>query len=410
MPAQNTDDGSSARLERIAMTAMAGIAIAFIVGLTICTALRIWPFERSGHPAMVDFVIFWEAGRLALQGTPHFAYVPHVLHLAEVQTVGHDVPASLQWLYPPLFLCVAVVLASLPFALSFALWNGATFVTYAGVMTAITKRPVVGLAAAACPWAVDCLYIGQEGLLTASIIGGTLLLLNRRPALAGLLLGLLSFKPQLGLLFPVALAFGGYWRAVLWASIGTLAWTAGSVAAFGPGTMFDFLHSLTSHTDGFLARDEMGWYNLQSMYAFARGLGAPGIVCWLFQAFASMSCVVAIAALWRSNMPFCLKAAGLAAAIPVATPYVLVYDQTVLAVALGFLIYQRRLDIPECATVAFSILITSWAWSNNSAAALASVAVCAVVSRRILLEKRSRSRGTSLGGEPGLHHAQAYAA
>jgi hypothetical protein len=253
------------------------------------------------------------------------------------------------------------------------------------------------------------LYIGQDALLAASIIGGTLLLLNRRPALSGLLLGLLSFKPHLGILFPFALAFGGYWRATIWACIGTLTWTAASSAALGYETLIDFFHGLASTADSHLITNGIGWYNLQSIYALARCIGAPGPVCWALQVSASVACVVAIAALWRSNMSFSLKAAGLAAAIPVATPYVFVYDQSVFAVALAFLVQQRRLDVVECLAIVFTFLIATYAWSTNPTAALASIAMCAVVLRRVLLERRSRSHRTGLEGA-GAGYAQAYAA
>jgi len=410
LPAQKTDDGSPVRLERMAMTAMAGIAIVFVVGLMISIVLHVWPYDGTGHPIMIDFLVFWIAGHLALQGVPHSAYVWHLLHLAEVQTVGHAVGVPLPWSYPPLFLCVAVVLASFPIGLALALWIGVTFSLYTGVMAAITRRPAVALAAAACPWTIVSLYIGQDGLLSSSIVGGTLLLLNRRPAFAGLLLGLLSFKPHLGILFPVALAFGGFWRAMIWACIGALAWTAGSSAAFGFGTLIDFFHGLASAADNYLVRDGIGWYNFQSVYALARWLGDPGAVCWTFQASAAIACIAATAVLWRSNASFSLKAAGLAAAIPMATPYVFVYDQCVLTIALGFLIRQRRLDLFEGAAVLFSLLITFFAWSKNPTAVLAGIAICAVVFRRVLQERKNRNLATSPGGEPGLHYSQACAA
>jgi hypothetical protein len=402
------DDGSATRVERVVTVTLAGLAVAYVAGLTIAVALRFWPYDSAGHPLMIDFLVFWIAGHLALHGTPHIAYVESLLHIAEVQTVGHNVVARLPWSYPPLFLCVAAALASLPIGLAFALWNCTTFLTYTGVIAAITKRPLTALAAAACPWAIICLHIGQDGLLTASIVGGTLVLLNRRPALGGLLLGLLSFKPHLGILFPIALAFGGYWRAMIWACIGTLAWTGASSAAFGYGTLIDFFHGLASAADGYLVRDGIGWYNFQSTYALARWLGAPGAACWIFQASASIACAAGVAALWRSNASFSLKAAGLAAAIPVATPYVFVYDQCVLSVALGFVICQRRFDVLEYGAVVFSFLITFFAWSTNPTAALASIAMCAVVVRRVLLERRNRGLGTRFEA-PRVHGAQACA-
>src|SRR4029077_14185637 len=57
------------------------------------------------------------------------------------------------------------------------------------------------------------LGLGQNALLTAGLFGAAALLLDRRPALAGLFFGALCYKPHFGLLVPVALAAGGHWRA-----------------------------------------------------------------------------------------------------------------------------------------------------------------------------------------------------
>jgi arabinofuranan 3-O-arabinosyltransferase len=396
-----TPNDQAKRLEKITIAFAATVATAYIVLLVAAVALRIWPYNHSGQLLQIDFTVFWTAGHLALQGAPHVAYTPHLIHLAEEHTVGHTFPANLPWGYPPLFLCVAAVLACLPYAVSFVLWNCTTFVMFGATVAAIVKRPLFFFAATVAPWSLVCLYIGQDGLFSASLVGAVLLLLNRRPALCGLLLGLLTFKPQLGLLFPIVLAFGRHWRAMFWACIGTLAWTAFSVAVFGTGTLLDFFHDLVGATDGLLIKDGIGWYNFQSVYAFCRWLGAGGAMCWSVQAVAAIGCMGAMAVLWRSDTPFSLKAAGLAAAIPVVTPYVFVYDFSVLTVAIAFLWEHRRFAFVECIAIAFAFLITSFAWSSNPAAALAPLAICAVVGRRIVMDRRERS-GSAAATEVGF--------
>ena len=55
---------------------------------------------------------------------------------------------------------------------------------------------------------------GQNGFLTAALLGGALVVLDRRPILAGILIGLLVYKPQYGLMIPIVLAVSGRWRAL----------------------------------------------------------------------------------------------------------------------------------------------------------------------------------------------------
>ncbi|HLY07423.1 MAG TPA: glycosyltransferase family 87 protein [Rhizomicrobium sp.] len=393
--AQISDDAASERLERITLAFAAAVAVAYIVLLIGSVALRIWPYDNNGRLLPLDFTVFWTAGHLALHGMPHVAYTPHLIHLAEERTIGHSFPANIPWGYPPLFLCIVAVLACLPYVVSFVLWNCTTFVMFGATVARIANRPIAFFAAIAAPWSFACLHIGQDGLFSGSIVGAVLLLLNRRPALAGLLLGLLTFKPQLGILFPVALAFGRHWRAMTWACVGTLACTGVSVAFFGDGTLLEFFRGLLTFADGFLINNARGWYNgwnnFQSLYALARWVGIEGSICWSLQIAATIGCVAVLAALWRSSASFSVKAAGLAAAIPVATPFVFVYDFPVLTVAIAFLWDHRRFDLVDCLAIVFAFLITSFAWSANPTAALAPLAIAMIVWRRVPSEMKRAS-------------------
>src|SRR5205823_13393589 len=110
------------------------------------------------------------------------------------------------------------------------------------------------------------------------------LTLERRPALSGILLGLLSYKPQLGVLFPIALAFGGYWRAFGWASAATVLWTVLSGIVFGFDTFVPFIHGLS--VIGKEATSSVPEYlpNLQSLYGLLRCFDVPEKVSWGLQA------------------------------------------------------------------------------------------------------------------------------
>jgi hypothetical protein len=166
-------------------------------------------------------------------------------------------------------------------------------------------------------------------------------------------LGFLSYKPQFGILFPLALAAGGYWRAFGWAALGTLLWNGLAAAVFGFESYAAFLHALSNAADTHLVRSDLGWNKLQSVYGFARELGAPGTAAWAMQALVSAAAAFAVVVAWKSrNTPFELKAALLPIAILLATPYVLYYDVPVLAVAGAFLFRQRGFDRFELSLMA----------------------------------------------------------
>ena len=85
------------------------------------------------------------------------------------------------------------------------------------------------------------LLMGQNGCLTAALWVGGAALLPRRPATAGALFGLLTFKPQLGVLIPVFLLAGRRYRAILAACLSAAVLAAASVVAFGPGSWRAFV-------------------------------------------------------------------------------------------------------------------------------------------------------------------------
>lgn len=65
---------------------------------------------------------------------------------------------------------------------------------------------------------------------------GIFAFLDRRPLLAGLLVGLLTIKPQFGVLIPVLLIASGRWRVFTVATVTALALAAAAVMLFGMQT------------------------------------------------------------------------------------------------------------------------------------------------------------------------------
>ena len=314
---------------------------------------HLWILDKTGRPVVNDFIVFWVAAHLALKGAVLAAYDAHREHAAELAAIGHTYRQVLGWSYPPLFLLIVILPAQLPYVSAFLLWCGATLGLYALTIAAIAKRAVAFMIACAMPWALVEFMLGQNGFLTAAVIGTALLQLEKRPFVSGLLLGFLSYKPQFGILFPLALAAGGYWRAFGWAAFGTLLWNGLAAAIFGVESYAAFLHALSNAADTHLVHSDLGWNKLQSVYGLARELGAPGAAAWAMQALVSAAAALAVVVSWKSrNTPFELKAALLPIAILLATPYVLYYDAPVLAVAGAFLFRQRGFDRFELSLMA----------------------------------------------------------
>jgi hypothetical protein len=125
------------------------------------------------------------------------------------------------------------------------------------------------------------------------------------------------------------------------------------------------------------------------VFGLTRTLGASAAVGWSLQAATTALAALAVVRLWRSRTAFALKAAGLAAAAVLATPYVFAYDLPVLAVPLAFLWRHRRFDrIEYGALVLAALAVAPFAVAPVPSGVFASLAVAAAVARRVLLEAR----------------------
>jgi hypothetical protein len=162
--------------------------------------------------------------------------------------------------------------------------------------------------------------------------------MERRPALAGLCLGLLSYKPQFGLLFPLVLIADRRWLTFAVAAFVAIALAGLSWLAFGSATWEAFMHWTPITGRVVLGEGAAGWSRLQSLFGFMRAHGAGEELAWTVQAAGTLVLAAGLVWLWRSRTAYEIKAAALAAGTLLATPYVYIYDLVALAVAVAFLV------------------------------------------------------------------------
>jgi hypothetical protein len=336
-----------------------------LILLGICTlAIAGWIavsdglIDRNGKPLGTDFSNVYAAGSLTWQGRPAEAYQPALQH-AEEQAVfsGREVPFY-GWLYPPFFFSVAFLVASLPYAWGLAIWLAASLAAYLAAMRAILPRPETLLIAAAFPAVFINIGHGQNGFLTAALLGGALHWLDRRPWLAGVLIGLLAYKPQFGVLIPVALLAGGRWSTIGAAVATIAALLAVSFVTLGGGVWHAFADSMTFTQTVVLEQGGIGWEKIQSVFSAMRMWGAGVHLAYAVQIALALMLAASLAWLWQSNAEFELKASALATASLLATPYVLDYD--LVALAVGIVFFVRHGLSRGFRTFEISLLAAAW--------------------------------------------------
>jgi alpha-1,2-mannosyltransferase len=309
--------------------------------------------DPNGKPIGTDFSSFYAAGSLVRDGRAADVYDMAAHYAREKQIFGEATPYY-GWLYPPIFLFVVTPLALMPYPLALAVWQGATFALYLAVIAAILRRvrnddTIARLwlpASVAFPAAFINLGHGQNGFLTAGLFGAALVALRKRPVLAGVLFGLLAYKPQFGVLIPVALLAGGQWRTFLAAGVTVIALAGAGYLAFGPEIWRAFAASTDTSRTLLLEQGNVGFEKLQSVFAAVRMWGGGVSLAYVVQTAASVAALASVAWSWRSNRQSTwdssgdrdLKAALLIVATLLASPHVLDYDLTVLAPAIAFIV------------------------------------------------------------------------
>ncbi len=188
--------------------ATAGLRI-YVPGLLRCvfyyTSIDgLWLTNESGAPVYHDFTSFWIAGWQVLHGETASIYDLPEFKAVQARLVGIGYSPYSLLAYPPTFTLALASLSMLPYVAALLTWEALTLVCYTAVIYLIVRRqPAISLALAS-PFAAWNFLIGQNGFMTASLIGAALVLLERRPVLAGVFIGCLTYKPQFGVLFPVA--------------------------------------------------------------------------------------------------------------------------------------------------------------------------------------------------------------
>jgi alpha-1,2-mannosyltransferase len=305
---------------------------------------------KSGACVGGDFVNPYTASLVALKGDPASVYDIHRQHVNEAAVIGKDF-GVLGFHYPPMFLLLVLPLSLLPFVTSWVVFETVTLAGYLAVIRRIAPIPIGLWLAIAFPGVIINFMCGQNGFLTTALIGGGLLLLERRPVLAGCLFGLMAYKPQFAILIPFTLFVGREWRALIATAISAILFAAVSLAVFGEPTWRAFIGSLPFFQKIVLERGAINFSTLQTIFGAVRTWGGSVDLAYLFQGLVALYAASAVFLVWRSGPAFALKAATLAAGSLMVSPYVLQYDLMLLALPIawmamegfekGFLPYEK---------------------------------------------------------------------
>jgi hypothetical protein len=328
----------------------------------------------SGHDGVIgprfnalgaDWVIFLAAARAFFTGD-----LAHIYNQAWITQATNSQFAD--WLsvplpfplfpYPPLYLLLVLPFAKLPVGWSLFLSQALQFAALAWALKKLAPGKLwlfFLIGAFLCPAASNNVLAGSNAVLVTALIVGGLSLMEAKPLFAGILMGVVIFKPQYFALLPVAVIAAGQMRALAGMAASIAVLTVLSAALFGPSLWLDWVN-VYLHPQQVAGINATDWGHSwdDSVSTCVALLGAPH---WLATAAQGLAGVIALAVTWRAfrdrhpmRLPLLLCAALL------ASPHVSNYD--LLFLGMAALIYTRAL--PENSRP-LALLLPLAAWTAS---------------------------------------------
>jgi hypothetical protein len=355
---------------RLRLPAMTVALLFLFVGVVALTTIFADPYQ-------MDFIAYWAAGRLAVEGQAAGAY-DLALHRA-VEQGAIPLAGALPFAYPPCFLVLLAPFGLLAYPAAAANWVLLTFAGWCAMMR--RWAPAMPWLTLSFPPLLINVITGQAGFLVAALFVGGMALLPKRPLLAGLLLGLLVVKPQLGLVLPLVLLAGREWRAFAGAAASAIGLCLLSLILFGPEPWQAWVANAGRIAE--IASEGLaGWHRMASVYGALRLAGLAAAPAWALHGLVALAAAAAAAWVWYRTTEIGARAGALAAATALASPYLFVYDLMILVAPFLWLIGRGRLLwlLGLVWAILFLAMVQTAGWSGGpNLAPLAALALLGLI-------------------------------
>ena len=346
---------------RDSKTLLLGAMLAVVCGtLFVVYVEKILTLYHAGSTkAFGDFFALWSYGRLAAHHSAAELYDMGLLHARQV-ALGMPPAEHNPFPYPPTAILLFLPLGRIAYPLAYLLWTAGTFGLFLwAILATCWRSPAIVLPVLIAPTTTLAMSAGQTGFLSGALLIAGMRLAASNPVLSGILIGCLSFKPQLALLVPVALVAAGLWRCLASAALTAIGLALATTLVFGGAVWPAWLAMLPNYAHLFDG-DMVVLKFMPTVEANLRLLGIAPRLAQLGQAGAAVAVAVVI---WRSfrQGPTATSVAALLVGTFLCTPHALIYDTPMLAGALVLLV-RARLDTgrgfkaAERAVLALSVL------------------------------------------------------
>lgn len=314
----------------------------FIFAVNICCLFifdNFYSKENTEPRPGRDYIAFWSASYLANTGHASEAYDHHSINL--IAKSIDPLVGDFGWFYPPTYQATIYPLAKVEYRLSFILFFILSLSVFTISIKLISQKRLGLVDALAFPATSVSLFFGQNSLLTAGILLLGLYNLKEKPVISGIFFGILTIKPHLALLLPVALAVGRYWTALISFIVTTLVIIAYSIILLDSTTWLIFFEKIDTPKN-LLETGALPWRVMTSIFSNARILGLNVDASYLAHLIFSLVVIFALIYVWKKTTDLALRGSILVLATLGLSPYMYDYELTWLAIPLALLFSRGK--------------------------------------------------------------------
>jgi hypothetical protein len=347
---------SSPYHKAIRLSLIIGFGLLFAI-FAVQSCFQIYSNLTSDNIWFNDFFGLWSYAKfLFLRSVPSIYNNDTLLDFQ--MDLGACPKCLLPYAYPPFFLFYILPLGLLSYYVAYPFWAFGTLLLYFVMSFDKQQRRYAAFLTIFAPTTIIGFATGQTGLLSSALIVGGLRLVTTRPILSGALFGLASFKPQLGILIPIALISARLWRTIATACVTVLVLVLASGVAFGWSIWPLWFAKLLPHTDWVMdVKDRLN----PTITSSLTSIGIDVTVARSVQACVAVVVGVIIWICFRHGVTL-LAIAALLVGTFLATPYAIVYDMPLVTSAVLLVLRDREqttraLTIPELIVFAMSLVL-----------------------------------------------------
>lgn len=317
------------------------------------------------HKIIRDFDIFYLTGQLYWEDKIVSAY--NSATLLEAQQAYSSAMPFMPWTYPPQYNFLTAVLALLPVEWAYFVFATTTLISYTLILRAIAG-PWIGICSLIIfPSTIITLLIGQNGLLTGTLIGLSVIGILARRTWAGLPIGFLVIKPHLAIGIGFLTLIRCDWKTIVLALAVVAASSLLAILNSGMEIWIAFLGAI-EEAKGLLSAGSYPLHRMVSVYTTAYMFGMPASIALGLQIIAAMVIIslilIGFSSRWKSNHLLALSII----ALPYISPYLHDYDMVFLGIAFAL----TMSDLMRFGTVKEILFLVVLSWSSSSYGLIAS--------------------------------------